>query len=272
MIDSSWLPNVEAAIKWYDKVIAEFPKTPAAERAYKGKLRTLLGWKESGRYGESYGVRENFSKYMPQLLTDFAAFEQDFPKASSLQAYRYQIAQAYWKNQDWVNTRQWLNKIIEVDIDFNPDILSTILYSYKDNLKIDEKGFTKWRKEKKGILIERSEEEIIALTRIGESQNLEYKLDVHTDNAKNEFIESIVSFSNTNQGTILIGVDDKGNIILDEDDNPLLECMCGNVLKGRFDPKLPHFTEKGSFWTPYCLFQYGCCWQNRRASLLSGIL
>ncbi|PVX24790.1 MAG: hypothetical protein CW691_06520 [Candidatus Bathyarchaeum sp.] len=43
--------------------------------------------------------------------------------------------------------------------------------------------------------------------------------------------------------------DTNGNTVLDDDDNPLLECMCGNVLKGRFDPKLPHFTEKGSFWT-----------------------
>jgi hypothetical protein len=25
--------------------------------------------------------------------------------------------------------------------------------------------------------------------------------------------------------------------------------MCGNVLKGRFDPKQSYFTEKGSFWT-----------------------
>jgi hypothetical protein len=43
--------------------------------------------------------------------------------------------------------------------------------------------------------------------------------------------------------------DDENNIIFDEEGNPLLECMCGNVLKGRFDPKLPYFTEKGSFWT-----------------------
>lgn len=43
--------------------------------------------------------------------------------------------------------------------------------------------------------------------------------------------------------------DDEGNLILDEEDNPLLECMCGNVLKGRVDTKLPYFTEKGSFWT-----------------------
>jgi len=113
-IDSSWIPNVESAIKWYDKVIAEFPKTPAAERAYKGKLRTLIGWKESGRYGDLHGVKGNFSKYMPQLIEAFAAFERDFPKAGSLQAFRYQIAQAYWSNKDWANTREWLNKIIEV--------------------------------------------------------------------------------------------------------------------------------------------------------------
>jgi hypothetical protein len=47
----------------------------------------------------------------------------------------------------------------------------------------------------------------------------------------------------------LYAKDDEDNPIFDEDGNPLLECMCGNVLKGRFDPKLPYFTEKGSFWT-----------------------
>jgi hypothetical protein len=43
--------------------------------------------------------------------------------------------------------------------------------------------------------------------------------------------------------------DNEDNLIIDEDGNPLLECMCGNVLKGRVDPTRPYFTEKGSFWT-----------------------
>jgi len=43
--------------------------------------------------------------------------------------------------------------------------------------------------------------------------------------------------------------DDDGNYILDENGSPFLECICGDVLKGRFDPKLPYFTKKGSFWT-----------------------
>ena len=50
-IDSSWIPNVETAIKWYDKVISEFPKSVASRVAYQDNMRTLLGWEEPGRYG-----------------------------------------------------------------------------------------------------------------------------------------------------------------------------------------------------------------------------
>ncbi|MFX0207654.1 MAG: ATP-binding protein [Candidatus Hodarchaeota archaeon] len=32
-------------------------------------------------------------------------------------------------------------------------------------------------------------------------------------------------------------------------DGYLLECMCGNIIRGRYDPKQPFFTEKGSFWS-----------------------
>ena len=43
--------------------------------------------------------------------------------------------------------------------------------------------------------------------------------------------------------------DEAGKIVRDEQGNPVLECMCGNVLCGRTDATLPFFTEKGSFWT-----------------------
>ncbi|MCD4786229.1 MAG: PAS domain S-box protein [Candidatus Eremiobacteraeota bacterium] len=41
----------------------------------------------------------------------------------------------------------------------------------------------------------------------------------------------------------------EGQILRDDLGNPILECMCGNILKGRTDPKLPFFTEGGSFWS-----------------------
>ena len=38
-------------------------------------------------------------------------------------------------------------------------------------------------------------------------------------------------------------------LLRDEMGHPLLECMCGNVLCGRFDPAQPFFTAHGSFWS-----------------------
>ncbi len=43
--------------------------------------------------------------------------------------------------------------------------------------------------------------------------------------------------------------DSQGSILRDKNCNPVLDCMCGNVIQGRFDPSLPFFTENGSFWT-----------------------
>ncbi len=47
----------------------------------------------------------------------------------------------------------------------------------------------------------------------------------------------------------LCAVDEQGELIRDFSGNPVLECMCGNVICGRFDPNLPFFTEFGSFCT-----------------------
>jgi tetratricopeptide (TPR) repeat protein len=113
VIDTSWLPSVELANAWYDKTIAEFPGTEAAEIAYQSKLFTVLGWKELGEYASPYGVRADFNKYMPLLLETFSSFEAAFPKSPYLQGFRYQIAQAYWGKKDWQNAREWLNKIVQ---------------------------------------------------------------------------------------------------------------------------------------------------------------
>jgi PAS domain S-box-containing protein len=43
--------------------------------------------------------------------------------------------------------------------------------------------------------------------------------------------------------------DAAGELVRDFEGNPVVECMCGNVLCGRFNPALPFFTAKGSFWT-----------------------
>ncbi|MEK7753715.1 MAG: PAS domain S-box protein, partial [Acidobacteriota bacterium] len=49
--------------------------------------------------------------------------------------------------------------------------------------------------------------------------------------------------------SFLCARDAQGELLFDSQGNPLLECMCGNVLCGRVNPRLPFFTENGSFWT-----------------------
>jgi PAS domain S-box-containing protein len=50
-------------------------------------------------------------------------------------------------------------------------------------------------------------------------------------------------------GRHLCARDAAGATLRDADGQPVLECMCGSVLRGRFDPSMPFFTSKGSFWT-----------------------
>jgi tetratricopeptide (TPR) repeat protein len=114
-IDASWLSGMDAAVKWYDKVIAEFPKSKASRLAYEGKIRTLLGWGASRGDGEAQGAKADFDKYMPLAVGALTAFEKEHPDAPTLQAFRYQIAQAYWGRKRWVEARQWLQKVIAAD-------------------------------------------------------------------------------------------------------------------------------------------------------------
>lgn len=111
-IDSSWIPHVEAAIKWYDKVITEFPGTTASRMAHEDKLFTILGWKDRRYDAMRFGLQENFDKFMPMMQESLAAFEKEHPNASAIQAFRFQIAQAYWRKDDFDNARIWLEKIV----------------------------------------------------------------------------------------------------------------------------------------------------------------
>jgi tetratricopeptide (TPR) repeat protein len=112
-IDYSWMPNVELAIGWYDKILKEFPQTNASDIAYRRKLFTLIGWKEPGREGESYGTYADFKQYMPQVMQTFSEYQTKYPKSQYLQGFRYQIAQVYWFQKDWNNAKIWLQNVID---------------------------------------------------------------------------------------------------------------------------------------------------------------
>jgi len=55
-----------------------------------------------------------------------------------------------------------------------------------------------------------------------------------------EFVEMEIS---------LCAYDEGGNLLRESGGDPVLECMCGNVIRGRYDATKPFFTAHGSFWT-----------------------
>jgi hypothetical protein len=121
-IDSSWIPKMEAAVKWYDKVITEFRNTNAARIAYEGKLDIILAHKAFDA-SESRSHLNKFAQHILLLVKMFEDFEREYPDASSLQAFRYQIAQVYWirhlrrTNLKYVRylelARGWFEKVIQ---------------------------------------------------------------------------------------------------------------------------------------------------------------
>ena len=138
------------AIQWYDKVIKEFSGSDGAELAYQRKLFILIDETESLQSSFQTSMRSSESnkklselmvtadakslrlkeakesaneaqKYSDlanekvlEVLKTFTEFETTFPNSTYTQALRYQIAQMYWKGDDDLKTKEWLQKIIDV--------------------------------------------------------------------------------------------------------------------------------------------------------------
>jgi len=49
--------------------------------------------------------------------------------------------------------------------------------------------------------------------------------------------------------TSLCSRDKEGKILRDSSGRPLLDCMCGTIIRGEIDPEQTFFTKGGSFWS-----------------------
>ncbi|MHA2325292.1 MAG: hypothetical protein ACXACB_07830 [Promethearchaeota archaeon] len=58
--------------------------------------------------------------------------------------------------------------------------------------------------------------------------------------------------------------DKDGHILYDKNDFQILDCMCGNVIRGHFDPAFPFFSKKGSFWTNNTTNLLSCITKEQR--------
>ena len=127
-IDTSWLSNEDMALHWYDKVIAEFPKTNAARTELMSENLRLLweaaevsggGFKAAafggGDYGD-YGNKKAARNYMAlMVISCFEDYMLDFPDGVICRnRMRFQQeGQSHWILNDNEKATLWLKKIVD---------------------------------------------------------------------------------------------------------------------------------------------------------------
>lgn len=124
---------------------------------------------------------------------------------------------------------------IEFELPFIPNELSLFLVSKNDGKVIDLKKYGDYDTESyEGIVIKTSKDVIESFIAQGESKNVEFKRDFDKD----EFLETVVAFANSGTGKIILGVDDKGNILGIHEDFLNLEKRIRGTISGRCEPQI----------------------------------
>jgi hypothetical protein len=78
---------------------------------------------------------------------------------------------------------------------------------------IDSRSFSPYGDQARwseGVLVETSELRVKELVRAGEGSRVEFKASLPED--EHRFLDSVIAFANTNGGTVLLGVDDNGEV------------------------------------------------------------
>ena len=121
-----------------------------------------------------------------------------------------------------------------IHLSFIPDIMSIYVLKNDGEILDFRRIYLSWPSSpSKDVVIDVKEADVLTMIKQGENQNIEFKKELNNRD-KEEFIESVVAFANGEGGAILIGVDDKSNIIGFYPDK--IEEQMINIITSRCDP------------------------------------
>jgi hypothetical protein len=146
------------------------------------------------------------------------------------------VGKLYIEKDELIKTEDFLIDEIpkSIPIGFIPDIISVYLLKNEGEILDFRRIYLNWPgSSSKDVVIDVKEGDILTMIKQGENQYVEFKKELN-NKEKEEFAETAVAFANGKGGAILIGVDDKSNVVGFYQDK--IEEAIINNLKSRCDP------------------------------------
>ncbi len=121
-----------------------------------------------------------------------------------------------------------------IHLSFIPDIMSIYVLKNDGEILDFRRIHLSWPSSpSKDVVIDVKEADVLTMIKQGENQHIEFKKELN-NKYKGEFIESVVAFANGEGGAILLGVDDKSNIVGFSTDK--IEEQIINIIRSWCDP------------------------------------
>ncbi|MCH7674253.1 ATP-binding protein [candidate division KSB1 bacterium] len=135
--------------------------------------------------------------------------------------------------------------IVTFDAPFTPDEVHVYLLEKATGNHLDSRLYGSYMTERQqGIIVKTSTEKLESFLAKGEGQDVEFKQDIDKDD---EFLETIVAFANTNDGVILLGIDDEDRVVGFYDDFDKTSKRIRGIISGRCEPNINVMIEEREF-------------------------
>lgn len=125
------------------------------------------------------------------------------------------------------------------DAGFEPGFVQATLIDLKTNKRADQKSWGGRNPKQKGVVYHTPERRIRDLISMWENSKIEFKSEI----GDKELLESVVSFANTEGGTIIVGVNNQRHVIGLFDNKESVEKKVEGLIKARCEPTIDYSIE-----------------------------
>jgi len=211
------------------------PTYPTFSEATGSFLRLTSNYFNNNPHGLQILVPDYSARFKKLILSEKNITVEIETKESKYEELLLKLHAKKENNEFIPNDYELKSNSTEVNMPFSPDELSLYLVNKNTGTVIDSIQYGSYHTDRhEGIEIKTPMDVIENLISQGENSHVEFKREF----SKDEFLETVVAFANSGKGRILIGVDNRGNVLGLFDDFTRLEQRIRGTISGNCEPKI----------------------------------